>query len=113
DVARAGIDTAPDGLVAVDEYQRVLGDGQVLPGIWALGDISSADQLKHVANHEQRIVAHNVLHPGSLRRSDTMPVPFGVFTHPQVAWVGMDETEARAAGREIRVATQEYASIAY
>lgn len=85
----------------------------MLEGIWSLGDLSSAHQLKHVANHEQRIVRHNVLHPEALRRSDTMPIPSGVFTHPQVAWVGMDEAAARESGREVKVAVQEYASIAY
>ena len=113
DVAAAGIDTAADGRVEVDPYQRVLAGGKVLEGVWAFGDLSSPHQLKHVANHEQRIVRHNVLHPEQLRRSDTMPVPSGVFTHPQVAWVGADEKTARAGGREIRVAVQEYASIAY
>lgn len=118
DVAAGGIGLADGGRVAVDAYQRVLDpEGQVLPGLWALGDISSPDQLKHVANHQLRIVRHNVLHPEEMRRSDEMPVPFGVFTHPQVAWVGRDEETARAeaerSGRGIRVAVQEYASIAY
>ncbi|MGP5708204.1 mycothione reductase [Brachybacterium alimentarium] len=113
DVTAAGIDTADDGRVEVDEHQRVLGGGAVLEGVWAFGDLSSAHQLKHVANHEQRIVRHNVLHPEQMRRSDTMPIPSGVFTHPQVAWVGVDEAAARQSGREIRVAVQEYASIAY
>lgn len=118
DVAAGGIGLADGGRVAVDAYQRVLDpEGQVLPGLWALGDISSPDQLKHVANHQLRIVRHNVLHPEEMRRSDEMPVPFGVFTHPQVAWVGADEATARAeaerSGRGIRVAVQEYASIAY
>lgn len=113
DVEAAGIDTTEDGRVVVDGYQRVQGGGEVLEGIWALGDLSSAHQLKHVANHEQRIVRHNALHPESMRRSDTMPIPSGVFTHPQVAWVGMDEAAARESGREVKVAVQEYASIAY
>ncbi len=109
----AGIDIADDGRVEVDEFQRVLGGGGVLEGLWALGDLSSAHQLKHVANHEQRIVRHNILHPEQLRRSDTMPIPSGVFTHPQVAWVGLDEETARRSGRAVRVGVQEYASIAY
>ena len=113
DVAAAGIDTAEDGRVLVDAQQRVLSGGEVLEGLWAFGDLSSPHQLKHVANHEQRIVRHNILHPGQLRRSDTMPVPSGVFTHPQVAWVGITEQEARESGREVKIAIQEYASIAY
>ena len=113
EVRAAGIDVAEDGRVEVDAYQRVLAGGEVREGVFAFGDLSSPHQLKHVANHEQRIVRHNVLHPEQLRRSDTMPVPSGVFTHPHVAWVGMDEETARASGREVRVAVQEYASIAY
>lgn len=113
DVRAAGIDVAEDGRVEVDEYQRVLAGGEVREGVFAFGDLSSPHQLKHVANHEQRIVRHNVLNPEQLRRSETMPVPSGVFTHPHVAWVGMDEETARASGREVRVAVQEYASIAY
>ncbi|WP_122939779.1 mycothione reductase [Brachybacterium sp. EE-P12] len=113
DVSAAGIDTAPDGRVEVDPYQRVLAGGAVREGVWAFGDLSSAHQLKHVANHEQRIVRHNVLHPEQLRRSDTMPIPSGVFTHPHIAWVGMDERTARESGREVRVAVQEYGSVAY
>lgn len=109
----AGIDLHEDGRIAVDPYQRVLAGGEVLPGAWALGDVSSAHQLKHVANHELRIVRHNLLHPEDLRRSDTMPIAYGVFTSPQIAAVGMTEAQARAAGHEVRVAKQEYASIAY
>lgn len=117
EVSRAGIDLTEDGRVAVDGHLRVLTDGAPLPGTWALGDVCDAAQLKHVANHQQRIVRHNVLHPDALRRADTMPVPFGVFTHPQVAWVGLDEHAARerleTEGRRLAVATQEYAGIAY
>src|SRR5690606_24867697 len=109
----AGIDVHADGRIAVDPYQRVLSGGEVLPGAWALGDVSSAHQLKHVANHELRILRHNLLHPEDLRRSDTMPIAYGVFTSPQIAAVGMTEAQAREAGHEVRVARQEYASIAY
>lgn len=112
-VEQAGIDTLADGRIVVDAHQRVLSGDRVLDGVWAFGDVSSADQLKHVANHEQRVMRHNILHPDAMRRSDTMPVPYGVFTHPQVAWVGLDERGAERAGHEYRVAMQEYGSIAY
>ena len=54
----AGIPTHPDGRIVVDGYQRTPVDG-----VYALGDVSSPFQLKHVANHEARVVAHNLLHP--------------------------------------------------
>ncbi|MCG7310469.1 mycothione reductase [Brachybacterium sp. ACRRE] len=114
DVAAGGIATADDGCVRVDPCQRVLGeDGQVLEGVWAFGDLSDPVQLKHVANHQLRVVRHNVLHPEDLERSDTMPVPAGVFTNPQIAMVGLTEREARAQGLDVRIAVQDYSSIAY
>ncbi|MDT9648906.1 hypothetical protein NO272_09780, partial [Campylobacter jejuni] len=79
-------------LLQVDEFQRVLSPtGEVVEGVWALGDICSPWQLKHVANDEARVVAHNLLHPESLLRSDHRFVPSAVFTHPQIASVGMTE----------------------
>ena len=80
DVAAAGIDTAEDGRVRVDEHQRVLGAGEVLEGLWAFGDLSSAEQLKHVANHEQRVLGHNLLHPENLQPFHHAHVPYAVFT---------------------------------
>ncbi|NKX51255.1 mycothione reductase, partial [Arthrobacter deserti] len=107
----------PDGRLAVDGYQRVLAGGRPADGVWALGDISNSFQLKHVANHEARVVAHNLEHPEDLRRSDHRFVPTAVFTRPQVASVGLTEQEARAAaaagGPAIATAVQEYASTAY
>lgn len=118
DVRAAGIVADAAGRVQVDPYQRVLGeDGTVLEGMWAFGDLSSPHQLKHVANHELRIVKHNLLHPRDLRRSDTMPIPFGIFAHPTIAGVGLTEQEARALGERegfaVRVARQMYGDVAY
>lgn len=106
------------GRLRVDAHQRVLdADGGVVHGVWAFGDVSSPAQLKHVANHEQRIMRHNILHPEDLRRSDEMPIPHGIFGEPQIAGVGLTEPQAREAaerdGRRIAVARQDYASVAY
>lgn len=101
-----------DGLVEVDEYQRT-----TAPGIFALGDVSSRHQLKHVANHEARVVRHNLLQDwddvGALMPSDHRYVPSAVFTDPQIASVGMTENEARAAGFDINVKVQDFADVAY
>ena len=40
------------------------------PGVWALGDISSPYMLKHVANHEAKVVSHNIVNPDSLRTTN-------------------------------------------
>ncbi|MFI5086606.1 MAG: FAD-dependent oxidoreductase, partial [Actinomycetales bacterium] len=113
DVSAAGFDLADDGRLVADSFQRVLSGGRPVAGVWALGDISSAHQLKHVANHEARIVAHNLAHPQDLRRSDALPVPSAVFSRPQVASVGLTEEQARASGADVTTVLQEYGTTAY
>ncbi|WP_375482778.1 mycothione reductase [uncultured Jatrophihabitans sp.] len=104
----AGVEVHPDGRVAVDAFQRTTADG-----VWALGDVSTEHQLKHVANHEARVVAHNLAHPGELVESDHRFVPAAVFTHPQLATVGLSEEAAQRSGRPYVSVTQEYGSTAY
>ncbi|MEU6642266.1 mycothione reductase [Saccharomonospora sp. NPDC046836] len=108
DVARTGVSTLPSGHVVVDEYQRTGVDG-----IYALGDISSRYELKHVANHEARVVQHNLLHPDEPVAADHRFIPHAVFTSPQIASVGLTERDAAARGIPYVTATQDYAGIAY
>lgn len=108
DVGAGGLTTTDAGLLVVDEFQRTTVDG-----IWGLGDISSPWQLKHVANHEQRVVQHNLLHPEAPIAADHRFVPHAVFTSPQIASVGRTEEQARARGLNYVTSTQDYADIAY
>lgn len=112
----AGFDVRDDGAVAVDDHQRILSGGEPLEGFYALGDASNEMQLKHVANREARVVAHNLEHPGALRAMDRSAVPAAVFTDPQIATVGLTEEEARGqAGNpaDVVAAVQEYGTTAY
>ena len=104
----AGIATHQDGGVTVDAHGRTNVDG-----VWALGDVSSAHQLKHVANHEARIVAHNLAHPGDLRSFDHRYIPSAVFTSPQIATVGLTEEQLTAQGRSYVTKSQAYGDTAY
>ncbi|GAF51429.1 MULTISPECIES: mycothione reductase [Rhodococcus] len=111
--AAGGIDLDDEGRVVVDDYQRTSGEG-----VFALGDVSSPYQLKHVANHEARVVQHNLLQDAwkdtsGLRASDHRFVPAAVFTDPQIAHVGLTEAEAREAGWDITVKVQAYGDVAY
>ncbi|MCZ4141496.1 mycothione reductase, partial [Escherichia coli] len=81
--------------------------------IWALGDISSSFLLKHVANAEMRAVRHNLLNPQNMKKMPHEHVPAAVFTHPQIAYVGMTEEEAREAGHAITAKVQRYGDVAY
>lgn len=110
-------DLDEQGLVSVDQYQRVLSGGNPVKGVWALGDVSSPYQLKHVANAEMRTVQHNLLNPENLESTDHRYVPSAVFTHPQIAAVGLTETQARqqaeSEGFEISVKEQNFGDVAY
>jgi mycothione reductase len=108
DVARAGLRTHADGRIVVDDQQRTSVDG-----IFALGDVSSPYQLKHVANHEAKVVAHNLLHPDRPRRTDHRFVPAAVFTDPQIAAVGLTEGACRASGLDYSASVQAYGDVAY
>jgi mycothione reductase len=108
DLERTGVERDADGVVAVDDYQRTNVDG-----IWALGDVANYFQLKHVSNHEARVVQHNLLHPDDLVKARHDAVPSAVFSHPQVATVGLTERDARARGVDYVVAHQRYGDTAY
>ena len=101
-----------NGRVIVDKYQRTSARG-----VFALGDVSSDYQLKHVANHEARVVRHNLLQDWddteALMPSDHRYVPSAVFTDPQIASVGLTENQARAQGFDINVKVQDYSDVAY
>lgn len=107
-VARAGLELHTDGRIVVDDFQRTS-----VARVWALGDISSPHMLKHVANHEAKVVAHNLANPDSLIRTNHAFVPSAVFTRPQIATVGLTERAARAEGIDVVVKSQRFGDVAY
>ncbi|HEV3355977.1 MAG TPA: mycothione reductase [Pseudonocardiaceae bacterium] len=108
DLDKTGVDVDATGHVVVDDYQQTS-----VEGIYALGDISSRYELKHVANHEARIVQHNLLNPDARIKADHRFVPHAVFTAPQIASVGLTERQARERGLRYVTSQQDYAGIAY
>ncbi len=103
-----GVDVDADGFIVVDAEQRTTADG-----VFALGDISSPLQLKHVANHEARVVQHNLLSPDAMIASDHRFVPHAVFSRPQIASVGLTEQDARERGLDIRVGRRDFGAVAF
>ncbi|MDP9820744.1 mycothione reductase [Nocardioides massiliensis] len=108
DLAAGGVDVDAAGVVVTDRHQRTSA-----PGVWALGDVANSFQLKHLANHEARVVQHNLLHPEDLWERDHEHVPAGIFTRPQIATVGLTEAQARAQGVPHVIARQQYGDTAY
>jgi mycothione reductase len=108
DATAGGIDLDEHGHVRTDDEYRTN-----VPGVWALGDTANHFQLKHMANAEARIVAHNLAHPGSPRRSAHRPAPYAIFTSPQIAGIGLTSQEARERGIEHVESVRRYADTAY
>jgi dihydrolipoamide dehydrogenase len=70
-------------------------------GIYAIGDITRHQLLAHVASHQGVVAVERMA--GHERRLDYTRVPNCVFTHPEVASVGLSEAQARARGYDVRV----------
>lgn len=85
------------GYIKVNEYLETS-----KKNIWAFGDAIGKEMFKHVANYEAGIAWHNAVHDHKVPM-DYSVAPHAVFTHPQVASVGLKEAEARQQGYKILV----------
>jgi len=94
---KTGVELDERGYVKVNEY---LETGK--KNIWAFGDAVGKQMFKHVANYEAEIAWHNAIHEHKVRM-DYSAAPHAVFTHPQVASVGLKEAEAKQKGYKILV----------
>ncbi len=84
---RSGVQTDEKGWIKVNKQMRTSKEN-----IWALGDATGKHMFKHVANYEAKIVYENAIE-GRGNKMDYHAVPHAIFTHPQVASVGMKEEE--------------------
>ncbi len=90
DPAAGGVDVDENGWIIVDDQFRTSQEG-----VWAFGDATGKHLFKHVANREAIAAYLNAFHG----EGETVPyhaVPHAVFTHPEIASVGMREAEAIA-----------------
>jgi pyruvate/2-oxoglutarate dehydrogenase complex dihydrolipoamide dehydrogenase (E3) component len=72
------------------------------PGVWAIGECAGSPQFTHVSEDDFRVIRDNLA--GRQRTTRDRLIPFCVFTDPQLARVGLSETEARRRGVAVRVA---------
>ena len=70
--------------------------------VWAVGDVTGEPMLAHRALRQGKVVAEAIA--GRPAAFDNVVVPAVVFTDPEVAWCGLTEREAEAAGRPVKVA---------
>lgn len=98
-----GVKLTPKGFVEVDDRQRTAD-----PRILAIGDVCGEPMLAHRASHQGK-VAVEALH-GEPALFAPRCIPAVVFTDPEIAWAGLTEQEAKAAGREVEVSRYPWAA---
>lgn len=86
------------GFVTVDEYCQT---GE--PGVYAIGDLINTPQLAHVGYAEAILVVKHLLGEGPMPVAYDR-VPWAIYCHPEVAWAGPGEQEAKDAGHDVVVA---------
>jgi dihydrolipoamide dehydrogenase len=91
DAEAAGVLVNERGFIPVDHQMRTN-----VPHIFAIGDIAGPPMLAHKASHEGKLAAE-VAH-GEKRAFDARVIPSVAYTDPEVAWVGLTETDAKAKG---------------
>src|SRR3984957_20081579 len=100
----AGIKTTKKGFVQVNERVET-----TAPSVWALGDCTGGPIFTHISFEDFRIVRANLA--GAQRTTKGRQVPSCLFTDPELARVGLDETQARQQGIPFRVSKIPMASV--
>lgn len=90
-LGKIGVELDDRGFVKVDAQMRTN-----VPGVWAIGDIAGQPMLAHKASHEGVLVAEVI--SGENRVYDAKTVPAVIFTSPEIAYVGVNEQEAKEQG---------------
>ena len=102
----AAIETDNKGFIKVDGHLKTSAEG-----IYALGDIKGGPAFTHISYDDFRIIRTNLIQKKTASTDGRM-VPYTVFIDPQLGRIGLTETEARAANRNIRVARLPMTSVA-
>ena len=90
----AGVTVNERGYVPVDRQMRTN-----VPHIFAIGDICGEPMLAHKATHEGKLAAEIIAgHQGAF---DARTIPSVAYTDPEIAWMGLTETQAKAQGTAI------------
>jgi len=99
----AGVIVDERGFIAVDKQMRTN-----VPNIFAIGDIVGQPMLAHKATHEAKVAAEVIA--GHKVEFVASVIPSVAYTDPEIAWVGLTETEAKAKGIEIEKASFPWAA---
>ena len=103
-LVESGVKVSDRGFIEVDTATMAT----TRPGVYAIGDCVATPGLAHVAYAEAVVAVQAILgeNPAPV---DYGKVPWVVYTHPEVAWAGMTEAEARDAGHDVEVHKHSFA----
>ncbi|HWI23738.1 MAG TPA: dihydrolipoyl dehydrogenase [Lysobacter sp.] len=96
DAEKAGVQVAERGFIPVDRQMRTSA-----PHVFAIGDLVGNPMLAHKASHEGRLAAE--VASGMKREWVARVIPSVAYTDPEIAWVGVTETEAQQKGLHVGV----------
>jgi dihydrolipoamide dehydrogenase len=99
----AGVEVDDRGFIRVDRQMRTN-----VPHIFAIGDVVGEPMLAHKATHEAKVAAEVIA--GHDVAFDVRAIPSVAYTDPEVAWMGMTETRAKAEGTEVETAVFPWAA---
>jgi dihydrolipoamide dehydrogenase len=96
--------------VALDERGYVVVDGEMrtnVPGIYAIGDVVPTPQLAHVGFAEAIVAIRSILGE-PVKPVDYDKVPWGIYSHPEVAYAGLTEEQARERGFDVETSVHRF-----
>lgn len=99
DLEKVGVALTRNGGIQIDDHLRT-----TRPGVYAAGDVTGRDMFVYMAAYGAKLAVENALN-GDSRRYDASAMPEVTFTDPQVATVGLTETQARAQGIDVQTST--------
>ena len=100
----AGVSVSDRGFVDIDTNTMATN----VKGVYAIGDVVNTPGLAHVGYAEAILAIQTILGEPAIP-VDYARVPWVVYTHPEVAWAGLTEPEAKAAGHDIEVHKHRFA----
>jgi dihydrolipoamide dehydrogenase len=103
----AGIAVNERGFIPVDKQLRTS-----VPHIFAIGDIAGEPMLAHKASHEGKLAAEMIAGGEKMKSAvfDARAIPSVAYTDPEIAWMGLTETEAKKQGIEFEKAVFPWAA---